>query len=93
MLGRYVSDARAAEVPWDEARAARVVERAVRARPATERRRPSGWVLALAGASVGATLFAFRPTASSDAAPGATEPGPAVVRTPSDKLDGGQHTG
>jgi hypothetical protein len=81
--------------PWDDARAARVFERAVEARRASRPAAPSTfrWVLVLAGASLGAAFVAFRPLPSNGDAPGAGEPRPAVVSTPSDALDGGKHTG
>jgi hypothetical protein len=95
MLSKHVSVARATmEAPWDAARAARVLDKAIEARRVSGR---SGhvtalWTLVLAGASLAAAFVAFRPTLAGDA-PGAGEPRPAVVSKPSDALDGGKHTG
>jgi hypothetical protein len=94
MLSRHVSVARAAmETPWDSARAARVLDRALAARRTSS---PRGrvtavWTLVLAGASLAAAFVAFRPVTTPGEAPG--EPRPAVVSKPSDALDGGKHTG
>ena len=99
MLSRHVAVARATmEAPWDAARAARVLDRAVETRRAI---RPGArvtvvWTVVLAGASLAAVFVAFRPLPSSGDGPGAVgagEPRPAVVSTPSDALDGGKHTG
>jgi hypothetical protein len=97
MLSRLVSDKRTTmEVPWDAARAARVLERAVRARRSRSQKRPIGWMLALAGASLVAAFFVRRPLPSNgDAAETSPlrEPRPTIVSTPSDALDGGKQTG
>jgi hypothetical protein len=93
MLNRQVAVARAAmEAPWDTARAARVLERAVEARRAS---RPGvrvtlAWTLVLSSASLAAAFAAFRPLPPSG---GTSDPQPAVVSTPSDALDGGKHAG
>ena len=94
MLSRHVSVARTVATPWDDARAARVLEKAVEARRASRPVAPSTfrWMLVLAGASLGAAFVAFRPVPSNGDGQ-ATEPRPAVVSTPSDALDGGKHTG
>jgi hypothetical protein len=90
-----VSVARTTASPWDAARAARVLERAVEARRASRPAAPPTfrWMLVLAGASLGAAFVAFRPLPSHDDTPATGEPRPAVVSTPSDSLDGGKHTG
>jgi hypothetical protein len=96
MLSRHVSVARATmDPPWDGARAARILERAVEGRRQSQKR-PLGWLLVLAGASLAATLFARRISP-----PGGDSPGtgptydqhPAVVSTPSDSLDAGKQRG
>jgi hypothetical protein len=95
MLSRHAAVARATmQAPWDAARAARVLEKAVEARRAS---RPGGhvtvaWTVVLAGASLAAAFIAFRPPPSNGDAGGA-EPRPSVVSTPSDALDGGKHAG
>jgi hypothetical protein len=87
------------QAPWNAARAARVLDKALEARRAS---RSGGhvtvaWTLVLAGASLAAAFVALRPIPDGGAAPGAGEPRPAavspVVSTPSDALDGGKHTG
>jgi hypothetical protein len=95
MLSRHVSAARATmNAPWDGARAARVLQGAIEVRRRPQKR-PLGWMLVLAGASLCATLFARRMSPGAD--PADTGPGhdqrPAVVSTPSDSLDAGKQRG
>jgi hypothetical protein len=95
MLRRHVSVARATmAAPWDAERAARVLERAVRARRSSRPKRPAGWVLALAAASLGAVLLARVPVSNGDTGVAPShEPRPVLVGSPSESLDGGKHAG
>src|SRR5262245_36731466 len=97
MLSKHVAVARTTmDAPWDEGRAARVLEGALRARRTRGQKSPAGWMFAFAGASLVLAFFAFRSSPSNGEAAGSApryEPLPAVVAAPSDSLDGGQHSG
>jgi hypothetical protein len=100
MLSKHVAVVRMTmDPPWDAARAARVLDRALEARRAC---RPGGhvtsrvtvvWTLVLAGASLAVAFVAFRPLPPNGDPPGAAELRPAAVGSPSDALDGGKHAG
>jgi|SRR5579859_7431579 len=97
MLSKHVAVAGATmDAPWDEGRASRVLEGALRARRSRGQKSPAGWMVAFAGASLVLAFFALRSSASNGEAAGSDpryEPRPAVVSAPSDSLDGGQHSG
>jgi hypothetical protein len=97
MLSKQVAIARATmDAPWDEQRASRVLEGALRVRRSRGQKASTGWMFALAGASLVLAFFALRSSSSNSEASGSTpryEPHPAVLAAPSDSLDGGQHSG
>jgi hypothetical protein len=83
--------------PWDDVRAARVLDRAAEARrPRNTESRPLGWMVALAVASLATVFFAGRPLPPRGDPPAqgvVRETRPTVVSSPSDTLDGGKQTG
>jgi hypothetical protein len=97
MLSKHVAVARTTmDAPWDDGRASRVLEGALRARRSRDQKSPAGWMFAFTGASLVLAFFAMRPSPSGGEAAGSVpryEPRPAVVASPADSLDGGQHSG
>ena len=97
MLIKHVLLARtAANLRWDEARAARVLERALDERRAALRHRSVGWIFALASVAAAGSIFVRRVGPSLDNSRGVgpnDEPRPSAVTAPVEALDGGKQTG
>jgi hypothetical protein len=97
MLSKHLAVARRAMEPaWNEARSARVLERALEPRRLSRRDRPVLRMLALAGFSFAAAVGLYRVTSSFADPSGmgpAREPVPATMSGSVDALDGGKQTG